>query len=290
MIGITPNVLQSRQQVRAQAGEIGSARAPGADFQVGDVCAGVDTSSVDKPLVDGCGDVSGTLVDSAGEVRSIKPTGGSRSVGALFGVVGALDDVAANTGRVGAASGGVDVAAPGETHSEGQAQALTGGFGDQGAQAGGSGGDGLCSCAAGAGTSGSDQECFGADAGFGASGGGAAGDVPGGDSREFGGVGDSCALDRGEDLGEGGDEGCAFVLCVELGDEGGVAVDDAGDVAFGVAGCLELVGELGCVVELWCGGRRRRGGIRTPRCWRRWAGWCGPCRAGSGVRPRWWGR
>lgn len=179
----------------------------------------------------------------------------------------------------------MDVSGLGEAHGERQAQVLAGGFGDQGAEPGGAGGDGLCSGASGAGAGGGDKDGFGADAGSGAAGGGAAGGVPGGDGREFGDVADACGVDGGEDLGEGGYEGCALVLCVELGDEGGVAVDDAGDVAFGVAGLLELVGEAGCFVAVRCRGRVRRGGIRPPQGWGR----RDPCRGGSGVRLRWWG-
>ena len=47
-----------------------------------------------------------------------------------------------------------------------------------------------------------------------------------------------------------GTKAAPLCLCVELGDQGGVALDDAGDVALGVAGRLELVGELGGLVQL----------------------------------------
>ncbi|MFD5013759.1 hypothetical protein [Streptomyces chartreusis] len=48
--------------------------------------------------------------------------------------------------------------------------------------------------------------------------------VAGGDGSKFGQVGDAAGLDGGQDLSEGGDEGCAIVLGVELRDQGQVAV------------------------------------------------------------------
>lgn len=157
----------------------------------------------------------------------------------------------------------------GEADGEGQAQPLAGGFGDQGAQAGGAGGDRLSGDTAGAGAGRGDEDGFASDAGAGAGGGGAPLGVAGGDDGEFGQVGDAACLDGGQDLAEGGDEGCAFVLGVELRDQGGVAVDDAGDVAFGVAGLLESVGEVGGFVERRAGGwLAASGGIRC--CPMRW--------------------
>lgn len=48
-------------------------------------------------------------------------------------------------------------------------------------------------------------------------------------------------------MSESGDERGTFVACVE---PGGVAVN-AGDVALGEPGSLELVGEVSGLVELW---------------------------------------
>lgn len=129
----------------------------------------------------------------------------------------------------------------------GEAQAQAGGFGDQGAQAGGAGGDGLGGDAAGAG--GGDQDGFAAYAAASAGGGGAAGDAAGGDGGEFGQVGGAACFDGCEDLAEGEDEGRAFFLGAELRDRGGVTVDDPGDVPFGVADCLEAVGQSDRLVQ-----------------------------------------
>jgi hypothetical protein len=65
---------------------------------VEDVGVGADASGVDEPLVDGGGDVSARGVDAAGEVGCVVAAGLGGSVGAFLGVVGALDDVAADAG------------------------------------------------------------------------------------------------------------------------------------------------------------------------------------------------
>ncbi|BFO23187.1 hypothetical protein SHKM778_95750 (plasmid) [Streptomyces sp. KM77-8] len=93
---------------------------------------GTDASGLDEPLVDGGGDVSARGIDPAGEVGCVVAAGLGGSVGAFLGVVGALDDIAADTGRVGAAAGRVDIAGLGQADGEGQTQALAGGFGDEG--------------------------------------------------------------------------------------------------------------------------------------------------------------
>lgn len=59
---------------------------------MGDVSIGVDAARPHKPQVDRGGDVAVCGVHPVGEV------GGGEAVGAFFGVVGALDDVAADAG------------------------------------------------------------------------------------------------------------------------------------------------------------------------------------------------
>ena len=78
------------------SGSVGGA--PGADFEAEDVGVRTDTPGFHEPLVDGCGDVAGCGVDAAGEVGGVEAAGLGGSVGALFSVVGALDDVAADAG------------------------------------------------------------------------------------------------------------------------------------------------------------------------------------------------
>ncbi|MEU5773445.1 hypothetical protein ABZ819_09130 [Streptomyces venezuelae] len=117
-----------------------SARVPGADLKLGDVCVRVDAAGFHEPLMDCCGDVAACGIHPAGEVRSLEAAGGGGPVGAFFGVISALDDVAADAWRVGAAARGMQVAGLGEADGEGEAQVLASGFGDQGAQAGGAGG------------------------------------------------------------------------------------------------------------------------------------------------------
>lgn len=48
--------------------------------------------------MDGGSDVAACCIDAAGEVGGIKASRDSGSVGALLGVVGPLDDVAADAG------------------------------------------------------------------------------------------------------------------------------------------------------------------------------------------------
>ncbi|MFI9255168.1 hypothetical protein [Streptomyces sp. NPDC053069] len=102
-------------------------RTPGADLEVEDLGVGVDASGFHEPLVDGCRDVSAGGVDPAGEFSGVEAPGLGGAAGAFFAVVGALDDVAADAGRVGAAAGGVQVTSFCQADSEGQAQAAAGG-------------------------------------------------------------------------------------------------------------------------------------------------------------------
>jgi hypothetical protein len=57
-----------------------------------------DTSGFHEPLAYRGGDVTGNGIDAAGELRGVEAAGGAGTVGAFFGVVGALDDVAADAG------------------------------------------------------------------------------------------------------------------------------------------------------------------------------------------------
>ncbi|MEU9015066.1 hypothetical protein AB0D12_36120 [Streptomyces sp. NPDC048479] len=59
---------------------------------------GWTTAGLDKPLLDGGGDVAACGVDAAGKVRCVEAAGGSGAVRAFLGVVGALDDVSAAAG------------------------------------------------------------------------------------------------------------------------------------------------------------------------------------------------
>ncbi|MFG3490036.1 hypothetical protein [Streptomyces sp. NPDC047972] len=144
-----------------------------------DAGVGVDAAGFDEPLVNGGGDIAPGLVGAASEVGCFEPSGGRGAVGAVLRVVGQLDDVAADAGRVGPASGGVDESGLGQADGEGDAELVPGSIGDEGAQAGGAGGDGLRSGAAGSGSSGRDEETFGPYPGAGSGSGGAAGDVGG---------------------------------------------------------------------------------------------------------------
>lgn len=60
--------------------------------------AGVDAAGLQEPLPDGSGDISACRVYTLGEVGGVEASGNGGSVGAFFGVVGALDDVAADAG------------------------------------------------------------------------------------------------------------------------------------------------------------------------------------------------
>ncbi|MFD8381735.1 hypothetical protein ACFV2X_24920 [Streptomyces sp. NPDC059679] len=62
------------------------------------ICA--DASGFHKPLVYGCGDVAVGRVDAAGEVGGVETAAGGGAVGAFFGVVGALNDIAADAESV----------------------------------------------------------------------------------------------------------------------------------------------------------------------------------------------
>jgi len=63
-----------------------------------DVCDSTDASCFHQPLVHGGSDIASSGVDAAGKVDGVQASRLRGSVGALFGVVGALDDVAADAG------------------------------------------------------------------------------------------------------------------------------------------------------------------------------------------------
>ncbi|GGN63881.1 hypothetical protein GCM10011579_032690 [Streptomyces albiflavescens] len=63
-----------------------------------DVGVGADPSSLHEPLVNGGGDVSPCGVDAASEVGCVVAAGLRGAVGAFLGVVGTLEDVAADAG------------------------------------------------------------------------------------------------------------------------------------------------------------------------------------------------
>lgn len=75
-----------------------SARPPRAHLEVDDLGVRADATALHEPLVDGGGDVAADGVDAAGEVGGVVAAGLGGAVGTLFGVVGALDDVAADAG------------------------------------------------------------------------------------------------------------------------------------------------------------------------------------------------
>jgi hypothetical protein len=58
----------------------------------------VDAPGLREPLVHGGGDVASGGIDTACEVGGVEAAGLGGAVGAFFGVVGALDDVAADAG------------------------------------------------------------------------------------------------------------------------------------------------------------------------------------------------
>ncbi|MFH8681155.1 hypothetical protein [Streptomyces lydicus] len=60
--------------------------------------AGVDAAGLQEPLCDGSGDVSACCVYPLAEFGGVETSGGGGAVGALFGVVGTLDDAAADAG------------------------------------------------------------------------------------------------------------------------------------------------------------------------------------------------
>ncbi|ANP51961.1 hypothetical protein J2Z21_009026 [Streptomyces griseochromogenes] len=62
-----------------------------------DLDVGMDASGFHEPLMDGGGDVSSDGVDSSGEVDGVESAGLGGAVGAFFGVVSTLDDVAADS-------------------------------------------------------------------------------------------------------------------------------------------------------------------------------------------------
>ncbi|MFJ9821048.1 hypothetical protein ACIRU3_38505 [Streptomyces sp. NPDC101151] len=66
--------------------------------EVNDVGVRADASGFHEPLVHGRGDVAAGGVHAAGEVGGVEAAGLGGSAGAFFGVVGALDDVAADAG------------------------------------------------------------------------------------------------------------------------------------------------------------------------------------------------
>ncbi|MFE9776383.1 hypothetical protein ACFYOV_32965 [Streptomyces sp. NPDC005931] len=57
-----------------------------------------DASGLHEPLADGGGDVACCGVHAAGKVGGVEAAGLGGAVGAFSGVVGALDDVAADAG------------------------------------------------------------------------------------------------------------------------------------------------------------------------------------------------
>ncbi|WP_159024851.1 hypothetical protein [Streptomyces sp. CB01373] len=61
-----------------------------------DLCVCTDASGFHEPLAYGCGHVAASM--PPGELGGIKAAGGVGAIGALFSVVGALDDVAADAG------------------------------------------------------------------------------------------------------------------------------------------------------------------------------------------------
>ncbi|MFD7978740.1 hypothetical protein ACFV3S_23145 [Streptomyces sp. NPDC059749] len=56
----------------------------------------VDAPCLHKPLMHGLGNVSSGAVGAAGEVTGVEAVGLGGAVGTFLGVVGALDDVAAD--------------------------------------------------------------------------------------------------------------------------------------------------------------------------------------------------